>query len=121
MTNETRQFILDTLLPYKENPNNCAMEENKCLYLDSQGRKCAVGKHLVEGVHQSYTGSLSGLLKHYGENIFTEEAKSHHIPKELWSAMQDYHDSIALELEPRYKAYAIERIESLSKFEFPEL
>ena len=48
-----KEQILEILLPYKENVENCAVGSfGTCLYLTEDGKKCAVGKMLKEGAWQ---------------------------------------------------------------------
>tara|TARA_R110000851_G_scaffold107744_1_gene228227 strand:+ start:4307 stop:4705 length:399 start_codon:yes stop_codon:yes gene_type:complete len=92
-----KQFILDTLLPYKEDPTTCGYEVSSCLYLTGDGKKCAVGKHLITGEWQNHTGDYNGLIDTYNaEDIFTQEALDQKLPSRVWRAMQFYHDNLAL-------------------------
>lgn len=96
-----KQFILDTLLPYKNNPQLCAFKYNtildqySCVYLTDDGKKCAVGKHLIEGEHQNFLGTVGELLMTYQEeDIFTPEALEQNLSIPVWTLMQRYHDVI---------------------------
>lgn len=117
-TEKTRQFILDTLLPYKENPELCAFEDGECLYLTEDGRKCAVGKHMKEGDWQKFHGGFSNLLFSCPKELFlTEEALSHNLTDQIWSVIQDYHDNLG-----QFKnIYGVEDLEELTGLKFPEL
>lgn len=116
-TEKTRQFILDTLLPYKQNPKLCAAEGGQCLYLTKDGRKCAVGKHMKEGEWQEYLQGFNTLVLRYDkESILTEEALSHNLTDDIWLAMQEYHDSLLM----NDKVYS-RRLEELTGLKFPEL
>lgn len=102
-----KQFILDTLLPYKEDPNLCALEFDSdgnpnCLYKTSDGRKCAVGKHMKEGPWQEFRGDIGHLINSGGEivvgewpleRILTEEAYTMISDVKIWRAVQNYHDN----------------------------
>lgn len=90
---ETKQFILKTLLPYKEDANNCAYMEGRCKYLTEDGKKCAIGQHMKEGEWQDFEGDVRNLLIEYNRShIFTEEFLSHDLDLELMVNMQQYHD-----------------------------
>lgn len=121
MTKKTRQFIVDTLLPYKENKDNCAVLNNNCYYLDEKGRRCALGKHLKEGEWLSYGLPARNLFKKYTKKILTDEAKSHKISIKIWGIIQEYHDALGLELKPEYLTSALERLEAQTGLKFPEL
>lgn len=94
---DTRQFILDTLLDYKINTKNCAINSNGgCSYLTENGKKCAVGKHMVKGEHQYYEDSFIHLICKYNrEEFFTKKALKQNLDNYTWSTMQSYHDALA--------------------------
>lgn len=118
----TKEFILNTLLPYKENPSNCANEDSGCVYLTADGKKCAVGKHLIDGEHQKYVGGVLGLFEFYDKDrILTEEAKAQGIPDDVWVVMQYYHDSIASGKRHFRINKHVKQLEEFTGFEFPEL
>ncbi len=118
----TREFILDTLLPYKENPSICGINDNgNCLYVTNNHNKCAVGKHLIEGEHQYFEGDVYGIDTEYNlNNILTEEAQKQNIPLHIWDLMQSYHDSIAKGRLNKINTIVID-LEKQTNFEFPEL
>lgn len=117
----TREFILNTLLPYKEDPSTCAIDRGTCKYLDSKGRKCALGKHLIEGIHQTFNGVVDELDVKYGlNNILTEEAKLQGIPINVWKKMQNYHDELA-NGRTSYIIGIISVLEIKTGLKFPEL
>lgn len=94
----TRKFILNTLLPYKENPSLCAFikTDHLCMYLTEDGKKCAVGRYLKEGEHQQCRANVVELFKEYPpKDILTEEAFNQYIPTNVWLLMQRYHDKTA--------------------------
>lgn len=119
----TKEFILNTLLPYKEDPSTCAInEEGACLYLTDDGKKCAVGKHLIDGEHQKYKAGVYSLFRVFDEDkILTEEAKQQHLPIKVWYIMQRYHDAIVSEVPQFEINEIIKALEKETKFEFPEL
>jgi len=120
----TREFILNTLLPYKEDPSTCGYDihEKLCLYLTNDKKRCAVGKHLIEGEHLKYCGNVNELFDFYEkEDILTQEALDQDLPDFVWTAMQDYHDSIAMKRDKVLLNAYVKKIESSTRFEFPEL
>jgi hypothetical protein len=93
------QFIIDTLLPYKEDPETRAVNDGGlCEYLTSDGKKCAIGKHLKEGNWQSYVGSVKALNEEFTlSEILTDEAKEQNLSIRDWGNLQNYHDNFNVE------------------------
>jgi hypothetical protein len=120
---ETRQFILDTLLPYKLDPSTCGYDnvEKYCVYLTQDGRRCAVGKHLKEGEWLYSKKEVEMLNSEYGlRNILNEEANSHDLSLGIWSTMQSYHDSIASQRTHTIND-TVKKLQAYTGFRFPEL
>lgn len=127
----TKEFILETLLPYKEDVSLCSTESGICVYLTTDGRKCAVGKHLIDGPAQSYSGNVYSLDGRYCLNdILTEEAKEQNIPLLVWNSIQCYHDKLSYlyKCKSDYLQYringvneALDNLEESTNFKFPEL
>lgn len=119
-----KEFILNTLIKYKEDRSKCASNGVvNCVYLHPEtGNKCAVGEHLIDGEHQQFAGSVDRLFEKYGCGILTQEAQEQQIPVNVWMEMQQYHDSIAY-YGPKSKElpHIVERLELKTGFEFPEL
>lgn len=120
-----REFILNTLIGYKNDPTTCAIENGFCRYLTQDGHKCAVGKHLKEGPWQNELNmGIRELIKKYEEDIFTDEAKEQNLSISEWNTMQLYHDTISTSLElPNIFSINnhVKRLEILTGLEFPEL
>lgn len=92
---ETQQFILNTLLPYKNNKELRAFNDEltRCCYLTKDGKKCTIGQYLKDGEWQQFRGSVFGLNKKYGlENILKEQALKQNLDLKTWELIQDYHD-----------------------------
>ncbi len=118
----TREFILNTLLPYKENPATCAFGDNGCCYLTSDGRRCAVGKHMIEGEHQKIGTAISDTISFPDINaVLNADAVAQEIPVETWRQIQWYHDSIALSDTTESINRCVNKLEKMTGFQFPEL
>ena len=118
-----RQFIIDTLLPYKEDRSLCAYdrETGSCRYLTTDGRKCALGQHFIEGNHQNHEGNAESIFYYYEpDKILNEEAKNIGFSIEIWGEIQNYHDELScnkyLEANRSLKA-----LESMLDIELKEL
>ena len=118
-TKDKRQFIMDTLLPYKEDPSKCAIVGGKCKYLTEDGKKCAIGKHMKEGVWQYYTTPIFSFVDKL-EDILTEEALAQNISLLEWVFIQKYHDFMTSNpIENMNKIVSI--LEDKTDLKFPEL
>lgn len=116
-----REFILDTLLPYREDPEkNCATDGVACVYLDDEGRKCAVGKHLKDGRWQYFEGGYENLISMFPKKeVFTEEALEQDLSDREWELMQLYHDNLLCDRAKTMEALA--ELEESTGEKFPEL
>ena len=110
---EKREFILKTLLPYRNDPSTCGfdVEEASCCYLDpATGNRCAVGKHIADEHYLYFKGSVYDLALELCSDdlyegvdyddlsidyILTPEAKAVGLEIIVWEKMQLYHDKIA--------------------------
>ena len=98
---DIKKFILDTLLPYREDPSRCAVVIDKegiprCKYLTDDGRMCAIGKHMKKGIWQKEEASICDILEvWYLEEILTDEAISMGFSEGDWETIQIYHDKLA--------------------------
>ena len=107
-----KQFILDTLLPYLEDPDTCGFTtDTGCVYLTKCGKMCAVGQHMEQGEWQTSDEGFRGLIQEWGsgEEFFTEEALSMEFSDDVWSRMQDIHDAIASGMEYDFFVKGLER------------
>jgi hypothetical protein len=101
---DKKQFILDTLLPYKEDPTTCATYVNergvtRCSYLTDDGRKCAVGRWMKNGDWQNNRQPIYPMVV-YGDyklkDILMDEAVKIGLSVDEWVMIQKYHDAIAM-------------------------
>lgn len=123
ITEDQRQFIIKTLLPYKENRKTCSTARGtgikRCAYIGKNGRKCAVGQHMKQGEWQQFKGNFYGLIEKYDQNdFFTEEALKQSFNPYIWTMIQMYHDNRALGEPIDTPLY---NLESETGVEFPEL
>jgi len=106
---ETKQFILDTLLPYKNDNKTCGydFELDVCLYLTQDGRTCAVGKHLdknkayySEIIESENKSSVDTLANNYKlKEVLTDEALKFGLTNYQWEIIQIIHDNYAKKLK----------------------
>ena len=119
MKKTKREFILDTLLPFKENPSTCAYENGNCVYLAENDNKCAIGKHMKEGGWQLSIGGFSELLADYEkEDFLTNEALEQNLTNDEWSYIQGYHDKLA---DTGKIGISLVTLERKTGLKFPEL
>lgn len=94
---QIRNFILKTLLPYKEDRNNCGWNGTGCEYLTREGKKCAVGVWMKKGEWQNSSTYVGRLFDKFKENeILLKPARDMGFSYKEWSLLQVYHDNIAL-------------------------
>lgn len=129
-----KQFILDTLLPYKLNPDSCGFDKQRaeCAYLvndDGEIKNCAVGKHIRKdfitnddrGNPLSFTGDVIGLFEYFNpKNILTKEAFEQNLTEKEWVQIQKYHDNIASSKEVEANK-AVVALECMTGLELKEL
>jgi len=117
-----RQFILDTLLPYKQNPETCGYSVGECVYLADNGNMCAVGKHMKEGEWQYSVDSADNLFMEYEKKeVLTKEAYEQNLSDLEWNKIQNVHDYIANEDDFSLINRRIEQLENETNLKFPEL
>jgi hypothetical protein len=120
----TKQFILDTLLPYKNDQTllSLSLSGTGCSYLNNEGKKCAIGKYMKEGPWQTFSGWAVELFRINDEkNIMSQEWLDQQIPIKVALNMQQYHDLIALNDSKKSIDNVISNLEQLTGFKFPEL
>ena len=117
-----KQFILETLLPYKEDPKTCAMGFRKCKYLTEDGRKCAVGKHMKKGKWQTQIVDVIGIDRIYGlDKVLKKSALKQGFTIEQWHLIQRYHDKCACYSDKVVMNFMVERLEESLNIDLTEL
>ena len=119
-----KQFILDTLLPYKEDPKTCAIDDGEgvCKYLTEDGRKCAVGKHMKKGNWQTKVMDIRGIGREFGlEKVLKKSALKQGFTTKQWEHIQRYHDSIALDRRKGLTNDKVEKLEESFNIDLTEL
>jgi len=92
-----KEFILDTLLPYKKDKSICGYDNfhKVCEYLTYDGKTCAIGKHMKKGPWQEFEGDANTLFDEYDKNkILKKSALNQNINSIGWVLIQSYHDKI---------------------------
>ena len=97
---EIKKFVLDTLLPYKNDPSTCGYDEGtkNCKYQAANGNMCAFGKHMTSAALTKYQDSgeaASTIIESDGYDILTSQARSMNFTELQWDVIQNYHDRIA--------------------------
>lgn len=123
---QLKDFVLKTLLPYKEDTSTCAMNKvGECVYLTKDGKKCAIGKWMKEGPWQQSNVDAWNLFDGYKSiDILKDEAVKMDLNVAQWEALQAYHDGLSFSNHPKYKSAMLERvnrIERLFNIKVPEL
>jgi len=84
------EILDETIEYYTHNPRGITNEE-VCLYLTEDGKKCAVGRCLIEGkVPIEFQGGVYSLLRKYGTVLLKPQYRSHQ--RAFWSDLQTLHD-----------------------------
>lgn len=96
------EIILDTVDFYHKNENKRAVSMGDCQYLTEDGRRCAVGRYVldehieaIEAVEGDFGGSdyesvCSLLGVETLDSYMKEEVRG--MPRKFWTTMQDLHD-----------------------------
>ena len=107
MQKTKKEIILETAAFYGEDPSRRAVVKQygraKCRYLTEDGRKCAVGKCLIEGKKMLYVGVVDaqeamsaelvdGQVHDIAnlEDVLMPEYRGHDIC--FWERLQEFHD-----------------------------
>lgn len=119
---QIKNFILKTLLPYKEDPSKCGTNKSgNCVYLTGDGKKCAFGRWMKKGEWQNQRRIASGVLNEYGNKILLKEARDMGFSGKQWNDIQNYHDSIGMRENISQTNNIVRRLEDKFGIELPEL
>ena len=117
-----KQFILETLLPYKQDPTTCAIDGGKCEYLTEDGRKCAVGKHMKKGKWQTRFMDVNSIDRVFGiEKVLKKSALKQGFTIEQWELIQRYHDKCASYSDIVVMNFRVEKLEESLNIDLTEL
>ena len=117
-----KQFILETLLPYKEDPTTCAIDGGKCEYLTEDGRKCAVGKHMKKGTWQTVFMDVSNINDEFGiDKVLKKSALKQGFTIEQWGHIQRYHDKCADHSHIEVMNFRVDKLEESLNMDLTEL
>ena len=117
-----KQFILDTLLPYKEDPTTCAIDGDKCEYLTKDGRKCAVGKHMKKGKWQTRFMDVRSIDEVFGlDKVLKKSALKQGFTIEKGTLIQRYHDKCAGYAHIGVMNFIVEQLEESLNIDLTEL
>ena len=116
-----KQFILETLLPYKQDPTTCAID-GACKYLTEDGRKCAVGKHMKKGKWQTKVMGVVDMDREFGlDKVLKKSALKQGFTVEQWELIQRYHDKCASYSHIEVMNYRVEKLEESLNIDLTEL
>lgn len=88
-----RQVLEDSYKYYTEDPNGrrAVSASGDCLYLTEDGKRCAVGRYMIAGPHQSIDGIFDNHTFENTESTLTDQVKEFN--QQFWLYLQDWHDS----------------------------
>lgn len=119
---EIKGFILETLLPYKENPELCALEDGLCRFLTKDGKTCAIGRWMKKGKWQKMEGDAWDLFEKYNEkDFFKKKARDMKFTDSEWDVIADYHDKISEEQDEAFINPSVDKLEEKFFIKLPEL
>lgn len=90
-----KEFALQAIAPYYKDPSICGYEDDRCVYLTNNGRKCVLGKYLKEP--DKFRGRGSAISIFYAktqEDILIPEAVGI-LSTDQWQSLQNIHDNVA--------------------------
>lgn len=87
------QLITETRDFYSADPSRRARKGLSCLYSDPEsGNQCAVGRCMTPGPWREFIGDFDEVRKNFNlSEVIRPEY--YNIPTDLWTALQDWHDS----------------------------
>jgi hypothetical protein len=117
-----KQFILETLLPYKQDPTTCGVFIGSCRYLTGDGKKCAVGKHMKKGPWQKSRKSVGAVLEKYlEEKVLNKSALNQNFTLSQWYYIQSYHDCFSMQKAPSMLNSIVYKLEQSLNITLTEL
>lgn len=119
---EVKEFILETLLPYKENPELISVDVvGDCVYQAPNGNKCALGKWIknkylkkIKAEYLNSSEAFSIFERFRGEKFLKKKARKMNFTIEDWIKIQDVHDT-------KLNLGDIKLLEDHFKIKLPEL
>ena len=114
------EIIDETVAFYETDPSRRAEENNSCLYTDSRGNRCALGRYFTPEMLEAtgdFKGSFKTLLakldRDPDDEVFLPEYRGHDL--EFWEELQAFHDEYDLWTPPYDTLTRPDKIEYLRK------
>jgi hypothetical protein len=119
----TKGFIIKSLLKYKLNKEECAIDSSRCcVYLSDDGKMCALGQYMKKGDWQNHFDIITNVFKKFGEKkIMHKKWLNQKIPLPIAKLMQSYHDYIARGVDNTFINDVVEELEEKTKFKLKKL
>lgn len=91
-----KEFMLEQLKEYVQNPLLCGYYGGKCMNITPEGKMCVAGKNLLPSVRREYPkANIDTILRNSSqENIFISSSVGILTTSE-WESLQIIHDRIA--------------------------
>lgn len=91
-----KKFIIDTLSPYIKDRSLCGYDQEfeRCDYLTSDGKSCAIGTHMLDDAKRNLHGSYDLLIKKHSFYSFMKP-ETPRLNDMIWKVIQCMHDNIA--------------------------
>lgn len=119
----TKEFLIKSLLPYKNDPSLCGYNYGNCVYLTEDNKKCAIGQYMKKGYWQSSIERVNTLLS--TDNKIKKYMKAEwckqNIPHDVATYMQYYHDHIANNNSKISINNIVDKLENITGFDLNEL
>jgi hypothetical protein len=109
-----QEFIINTLKPYFLDKNTCAVEDGKCSYRTSDGKKCAVGKYIPDSKY------WDGIELKVLEEVLPFVSSEVELSLQEWKLVRSVHDDLGLGF-PTASLRGLAEIEVWSKVDLTEL
>jgi hypothetical protein len=91
------EVVAETIAFYRDSPHLRAADEFTCYYLMPDGRRCALGRCVLDSVAPKLTHSWNGVRMDGVEVPESErdlllKPEYRGLPMEMWGSLQDWHD-----------------------------